>query len=152
MNVLVSTKVVYQHLIDESGWHMQLWAQIFFSELAKIFAFLATYGFQYRDDALEETPLYARASFTGKNVRFIFSYDVKDKVVECYVARVEGEYSCHLYSFLVKYSGFRGTIKNSVPGKDALQIELEEVLTTYANLIKIRGKILLEDKANALPD
>lgn len=131
-------------------------APVFLVELEALFQSVLPSSFHLRKDMVEETPLYISAPFIGQNIALVFVYDVKEQVVDCYVARVvdgklvkesisNGSW-CHLHSLLVEYAGFRGTIKNRVENKDSLQLELERILAAYAQTLQSYGGVVLADK------
>jgi hypothetical protein len=130
-------------------------ALVFLAELETVFQSFLPSSFRFRKDMVEETPLYIRAPFIGKNVALVFVYDIREQLVDCYVARVadgrivrestfNGSWH-HLHSLLVKRSGFRGTIKNRVLDKDPSQREFQRILAAYAQILKSHGAFVLED-------
>ncbi len=135
--------------------------EFFITEVKKIFNFLVEHGFKLEEQMIEVTPLLFKLPFVGKHIAIILSFDCRENVVDCYVAKVndgkinrdksKGGYWTHLHAYLVKYQKFRGSIGDKTEGNDSLENKITKDLTDYANLLKEQGRILLTDDADVLP-
>lgn len=94
-------------------------------------------------------------SLDGRHVGFVFSYDIRDEVVDAEVVRVEdgrilrrpeGGYSKDLYAHLLEHCGYRGA-----PGTGGGTSGLGTTLEGWLALLRSAGAGLLADRADSLP-
>jgi hypothetical protein len=122
------------------------------------FAFLEAQGFRHAVELEETASTFGTVVYLGKNIGFVFSFDVRDQCIDGEVAKVsqgklqrnwEGGYSSNIFTHLVKHAGYRG--KPGGAGKVADSTSLKRMLDAWAELLMQACRLLLEDRADALP-
>ena len=121
-------------------------------------SFLESKGF-VRSPLLEEnTTTVVSIVYVGKNVAFVFSYNLRDQCLDSEVIKVErgklirdwdGGYSSGIYSHLVRKEHYRGSPSAGVQF-DEDDDQLTRKLNGIARLLNVAGHMLLDDKPDSL--
>jgi len=132
----------------------------FISEARSAFDFLhEKYSFSEPIVSHEDGLGYVRLAYVAKNNGIEIIFDLRDKIVDCYVVKLRRgilpdndvddqgiKYREELFSYLVKYHRFRGCISKKPPNitlENAIALDVKG----YAQLLESHGKEIVKDKA-----
>lgn len=132
--------------------------QRFRALVEKHFLFLAAHGFRRSPADEIESTVGTSVAYVGNHLGFLVGWDVRDRQVDVRVVRTrdgriietgEGGYSRDLLAHLVEHAGYRGGMarpSGARPNGDAL----EDMVASWAALLRTEGASLLADEARAL--
>ena len=119
----------------------------FVATVKNIFSFLEEFGFVLGN--IEENQLYVTVEFIGGKLAIVFSYDLMEQVIDCYIGKVangvivtdrrRGGYWSSLFDYLVQNCEYRG---GSMPSRQGVYAPLHE----YKSWLLAYCVSLLEDK------
>lgn len=131
----------------------------FISEVRASFDFLhEKYSFSKPKISLGDGLGYVRLAYVAKNNGVEIVFDLRDKIVDCYVVKLirgnipdydvdnQGiKYREELFSYFVKYHKFRGCISRKPPNT-TLENSITLDVKGYAQLLESHGKEIIEDR------
>lgn len=123
--------------------------------------FLEGHGFRRAPQLDESSATVASVAYLGRNVGFVFSFDVRDQCVDARIFRVEDGRAAvshaaargtDLATHLVRRCGYRGPLPRvgTAAGGQSSDSEITAALDEWAGILRTDGSGLLHDDAGEL--